>query len=160
MADVGLRKAREETTSDLLIAGHLVEHLEFKGLRRFMDTYGQELGFSLAQVSMRAGHDPAVAAKHYTGRVQQSDRDLADAIGELVTAAGTGQVGQQVSEFSLRAGRSCVDCPRLSVDISPGQSGARKGVEPLTYALRKTASSSRSVDRSEGSSAGGAKSVQ
>ena len=32
-----------------------LEHLQFKGLRRFMDTYGQELGFSLAQVSTRAG---------------------------------------------------------------------------------------------------------
>lgn len=61
-----------------------LHHLEFKSLRRFMDTYGQELGFSLAQVAMRAGHDPAVAAKHYTGRVSQADRDLADAIGQLV----------------------------------------------------------------------------
>ncbi len=61
-----------------------LEHLNFKGLRRFMDTYGQELGFSLAQVSMRAGHDPAVAAKHYTGRVAQTDKDLAEAIGRLV----------------------------------------------------------------------------
>jgi hypothetical protein len=34
-----------------------LDHLEFKGLRRFMDTYGQELGFSMAQVAMRAGHD-------------------------------------------------------------------------------------------------------
>ena len=80
-----------------------LDHLEFKGLRRFMDTYGQELGFSLAQVSMRAGHDPAVAAKHYTGRVQQSDRELADAIGELVTGADAAesQVGKHVSEFLL-----------------------------------------------------------
>jgi len=61
-----------------------LEHLEFKSLRRFMDTYGQELGFSLAQVAMRAGHDPAVAARHYTGRVTQADRDLAEAIGELL----------------------------------------------------------------------------
>ena len=38
------------------------------GRRRFMDTYGQELGFSLAQMSIRAGHDPAVASKHHTGR--------------------------------------------------------------------------------------------
>ena len=49
-----------------------------------MDTYGQELGFSLAQVAMRAGHDPAVASKHYTGRVVQADRDLALAISELL----------------------------------------------------------------------------
>jgi integrase len=61
-----------------------LDHLEFKGLRRFMDTYGQELGFSLAQVAMRAGHDPEVAARHYTGRVTQTDRDLADAIARLL----------------------------------------------------------------------------
>jgi integrase len=59
-------------------------HLEFKGLRSFMDTYGQELGFSLAQVAMRAGHDPAVAGKHYTGRVSQADRDLAAAMATLL----------------------------------------------------------------------------
>lgn len=47
----------------------------------------QELGFSMAQVAMRAGHDPAVAGRHYTGRVLQSDRELADAIGALLTAA-------------------------------------------------------------------------
>ena len=61
-----------------------LDHLEFKGLRRFMDTYGQELGFSMAQVAMRAGHDPAVAGRHYTGRVVQVDRDLASAIGHLL----------------------------------------------------------------------------
>lgn len=79
-----------------------LEHLEFKGLRRFMDTYGQELGFSLAQVAMRAGHDPAVAGKHYTGRVVQADRELADAIGSLlngVMTSGFG-VGSHDSEFS------------------------------------------------------------
>jgi integrase len=59
-------------------------HLELKGLRRFMNTYDQELGFSLAQVSLRAGHDPAVASKHYTGKVDQSDRELAAALQQLV----------------------------------------------------------------------------
>ncbi len=38
----------------------------------------------MAQVAMRAGHDPAVAGKHYTGRVIQADRDLAGAIGQLL----------------------------------------------------------------------------
>lgn len=46
-------------------------------------TYGRELGFSLAQVSMRAGLDPA-AAKHDTGRVRDTDRQLADAIARLL----------------------------------------------------------------------------
>jgi integrase len=61
-----------------------LDHLEFKGLRRFMDTYGQELGFSLAQVSIRSGHDPAVASKHYTGRVSEADRELAAAMFRLL----------------------------------------------------------------------------
>lgn len=61
-----------------------LDHIEFKGLRRFMDTYGQELGFSIAQVAMRAGHDPAVAGRHYTGRVTATDRDLATALAELL----------------------------------------------------------------------------
>lgn len=39
----------------------LSDEIKFKGFRQFMDTYTQELGFSLAQVSIRAGHDPAAA---------------------------------------------------------------------------------------------------
>ena len=62
----------------------LSQDLKFKGFRRFMDTYGQELGFSLAQVSMRAGHDPAVASKHYTGRVSETDRSIASAMSRLL----------------------------------------------------------------------------
>jgi hypothetical protein len=53
---------------------------------------------------MEAGQfNPAVASKHYTGRVVQSDRELADAIGALVTGAvdSNDQVGEHVSEFSL-----------------------------------------------------------
>jgi integrase len=61
-----------------------LESVQFKSLRRFMDTYGQELGFSLAQVAVRAGHDPAVASKHYTGKVANTDRELAAAISDLL----------------------------------------------------------------------------
>ena len=32
-----------------------LEHLNFHGLRKFMETYGQNLGFSPVQVAMRAG---------------------------------------------------------------------------------------------------------
>jgi integrase len=35
-----------------------LEHLDFHYLRKFMETYGQDLGFSPVQVAMRAGHDP------------------------------------------------------------------------------------------------------
>lgn len=58
--------------------------LSFHSLRRFMETYGQDLGFSAIQVAMRAGHDPSVAAKHYTGKVQDTDRLLAVAVAKLL----------------------------------------------------------------------------
>jgi len=59
-------------------------HLQFKHLRRFMGTYGQDLGFSLTQVALRAGHDPAIAGRHYSGSVPEADRDLAQAIDDLL----------------------------------------------------------------------------
>jgi len=63
---------------------HLRNELQLKHLRKFMDTYGQELGFSLSQVALRAGHDPAVAARYYTGRVDTSDHALAASIEDLL----------------------------------------------------------------------------
>ena len=60
------------------------EEVKLKHLRKFMETYGQDLGFSLAQVALRAGHDPAVAARYYTGRVDESDHALAAAIETLL----------------------------------------------------------------------------
>ncbi len=61
-----------------------LDHLDFHYLRKFMETYGQEMGFSVSQVAMRAGHDPAIAAKHYSGRVTETDRALATAIASLL----------------------------------------------------------------------------
>ena len=57
-----------------------LDHLDFHYLRKFMETYGQEMGYSLTQVAMRAGHDPSIAAKHYSGRVSETDRALATAV--------------------------------------------------------------------------------
>ena len=51
-----------------------LDHLDFHHLRKFMETYGQEMGYSVTQVAMRAGHDPSIAAKHYSGRVSETDR--------------------------------------------------------------------------------------
>jgi integrase len=65
--------------------GAELPHLKFKHFRKFMDTYGQELGFSLAQVALRAGHDPAVASRHYTGKVSDTDRALAAALASLIS---------------------------------------------------------------------------
>lgn len=59
--------------------------ITFQSIRRFMDTYGQDLGFSPAQVAMRAGHDPSVAGRFYTGNIAESDRQLAEAISALLT---------------------------------------------------------------------------
>ena len=61
-----------------------LDHLTFHSLRKFMGTYGQDLGFSPVQVAMRAGHDPSVAAKHYTGNIAEADRALADAVAALL----------------------------------------------------------------------------
>ena len=62
-----------------------LDHLSFHSLRRFLDTYGPDLGFAPVQVAMRVGHDPSVAAKFYTGSVAEADRRLADAIADLIS---------------------------------------------------------------------------
>ncbi len=59
-------------------------HLDFHYLRKFMETYGQEMGYSMAQVAMRAGHDPSIAARHYSGKVAETDRELARAVASLL----------------------------------------------------------------------------
>ena len=64
--------------------------VDFHDLRRFMETYGQEMGYSVSQVAMRAGHDPSVAARHYSGRVVETDRDLAEAVASLLSPGAGG----------------------------------------------------------------------
>ena len=49
-----------------------------------MDTYGQELGFTQTQVAMRAGHDPAVASRHYTAKVTETDQRIAKGLSGLL----------------------------------------------------------------------------
>lgn len=66
-----------------------LDHVKFHHLRKFMETYGQEAGYSVTQVAMRAGHDPSIAAKHYSGRVVETDRALAAAVASLLTADAT-----------------------------------------------------------------------
>lgn len=61
-----------------------LDHLDFHYLRKFMETYGQEMGFSPVQVALRAGHDPSIAARHYTGKVAEADRGLAEAVASLL----------------------------------------------------------------------------
>lgn len=64
-----------------------LEHVDFHSLRKFMETYAQDLGFAPAAVAMRAGHDPSVMAKHYTGRIEKADRALASAVAALIAPA-------------------------------------------------------------------------
>jgi integrase len=64
-----------------------VEHLSLHSLRKFMATYGQEMGYSMTQVALRAGHNPAVAARFYSGKVDETDRQLAEAVASLLTPA-------------------------------------------------------------------------
>ena len=66
-----------------------LDHLDFHYLRKFIETYGQEMGYSVTRVAMRAGHDPAIAAKHYSGRVSETDRALATAVASLLAPTGT-----------------------------------------------------------------------
>ncbi len=59
-------------------------HLNLHSLRKFMETYGQEMGYSMTQVALRAGHNPAVAARYYSGKVDETDRQLAQAVAGLL----------------------------------------------------------------------------
>jgi len=61
-----------------------LNHLKFHSIRKFMETQGQELGFSTVQVAIRAGHDPSVARRHYTGKVDSADLKLAESIASLL----------------------------------------------------------------------------
>jgi integrase len=61
-----------------------LDDVYFHHLRKFMETYGQNLGFSAVQVALRAGHDPSVAARHYTGSLLETDRALATAVAALL----------------------------------------------------------------------------
>ena len=49
-----------------------LDEVDFYYLRKFMETYGQNL-VRRVQVEVRAGDDPCVAAKHYTGSVGDVD---------------------------------------------------------------------------------------
>jgi len=68
-----------------------------------MDTYGQELGVSMAQVAMRAGHEPVMAGKHYTGRVSQPHRELPTALSQLLRGVSEGV--EELGHSSSRGGR-------------------------------------------------------
>lgn len=61
-----------------------LDHLGLHSLRKFMETYGQEMGYSMTQVALRAGHNPLVAARYYSGKVAETDRQLAEAVAFLL----------------------------------------------------------------------------
>ena len=63
-----------------------VPEVTLHGLRKFMETYGQEMGYSVSQVALRAGHNPSVAARYYSGKVAETDRALAAAVASLLVS--------------------------------------------------------------------------
>lgn len=60
-------------------------HFTFKSLRKFMDTWGQELGFTIDDVAARAGHTAQVARAHYTGHREATDRRLSEGLAALLS---------------------------------------------------------------------------
>ena len=62
-------------------------HVNLHRLRKFMETYGQEMDYSMTQVALRAGHNPAVAARYYSGKVAETSRELAKAVAGLLAPA-------------------------------------------------------------------------
>jgi hypothetical protein len=65
-----------------------VEHLSLHSLRKFLETYGQEAGYSVTQVALRAAHNPSVAARFDSGKVAETDRALAAAGAALLVRPG------------------------------------------------------------------------
>ena len=81
--------------------GHVKPH----SLRKFMETYGQEMGYSMTQVALRAGHNPAVAARYYSGKVAETDRELAPAVAGLLTPATLPDAAEPVVSPKLEVWR-------------------------------------------------------
>ena len=79
LLDVDTTRVREETPESIAERQQLRQRWD-----AYLETYGQEMGYSVTQVAMRAGHDPSIAAKHYSGRVAETDRALAAAVASLI----------------------------------------------------------------------------
>jgi hypothetical protein len=90
-----------------------LDHLDFHHLRKFMEIYGQEMGYSVTQVAMRAGHDPSIAAKQLQ---RKGERDGSS------TGGRRGVVDRGLAE-ALRLG------DRLHVAMSPRPRCVRQGHE-------------------------------
>jgi integrase len=89
-----------------------LDHLDFHYLRKFIETYGQNLGHSPVQVALRAGHDPSVAAKplHREHRVR---RPGAGVRGRLPTRFRSGEIAPSVPASGW-FGRKPVNCRTAS----------------------------------------------
>jgi hypothetical protein len=61
-----------------------IEHLSLHSLRKFMETYGQEWATRSRKSPLRAGRNPSVAARYYSGKVAETDRALAEAVASLL----------------------------------------------------------------------------
>ena len=74
-----------------------LDHVKFHHLRKFMETYGQEAGFSVAQVAMRAGHDPSIAAT-----LKHDDCSAQECVDTLIAAALDGGGSDNVTAILVR----------------------------------------------------------
>ena len=61
-----------------------------------------EMGYSVTQVAMRAGHDPSIAAKHYSGRVSETDQPRRRLEHALAVGATTVHCVDQVVQIHWR----------------------------------------------------------
>ena len=61
--------------------------MNLHSLRKFMETYGQEMGYSITQVALRAGHKPGRRRALLLGKVAETDRELARAVAGLLAPA-------------------------------------------------------------------------
>ena len=60
------------------------------------------MGYSGTQVALRAGHNPSVAARCYSGKVVEIDRELARAVAALLSPADASRTNRPPTTARLR----------------------------------------------------------
>ena len=70
-------------------AGDRVRHeVHFHCLRHFHSTHALDLGYPITAVAGRNGHDPSVLLKVYAHHLEQTDRQISEAVAALVPRPG------------------------------------------------------------------------
>jgi integrase len=65
-------------------AGHVRPEVHFHCLRHFHSTHALDLGYPITAVAGRNGHDPSVLLKVYAHHLEQTDREISEAVAALV----------------------------------------------------------------------------